>query len=110
MVKDLVAYGRSLEEPHNKKFRFTLTTNGVLLDDEVLQFANREMANVVCSIDGRREVHDRMRPFRNGQGSYDRIVPWFQKVAETRNQMNYYVRGTFTHYNLSFPTRHLHPL
>ena len=102
VVKDLVAYGRSLEEPNNKKFRFTLTTNGVLLDDEVLAFANREMANVVCSIDGRREVHDRMRPFRKGQGSYDLIVPKFQKVAETRNQMNYYVRGTFTHYNLDF--------
>lgn len=91
-----------LEEPNNKKFRFTLTTNGVLLDDEVLEFANREMANVVCSIDGRREVHDRMRPFRKGQGSYDLIVPKFQKVAETRNQMNYYVRGTFTHFNLDF--------
>lgn len=102
VVKDLVAYGRSLEEQNNKKFRFTLTTNGVLLDDEVLQFVNREMANVVCSIDGRREVHDRMRPFRKGQGSYDLIVPKFQKVAETRNQMNYYVRGTFTHYNLDF--------
>ncbi len=102
VVKDLVAYGRSLEEPNNKKFRFTLTTNGVLLDDEVLEFANREMANVVCSIDGRREVHDRMRPFRKGQGSYDLIVPKFQKVAETRNQMNYYVRGTFTHFNLDF--------
>ncbi|MDE5894332.1 MAG: thioether cross-link-forming SCIFF peptide maturase, partial [Acetatifactor sp.] len=102
VVKDLVAYGRSLEEPYNKKFRFTLTTNGVLLDDEVLEFANREMANVVCSIDGRKEVHDRMRPFRKGQGSYDMIVPKFQKVAETREQMNYYVRGTFTHHNLDF--------
>ena len=68
----------------------------------MLEFANREMANVVCSIDGRREVHDRMRPFRKGQGSYDLIVPKFQKVAETRNQMNYYVRGTFTHFNLDF--------
>lgn len=96
VVKDLVAYGRSLEEPNNKKFRFTLTTNGVLLDDEVLAFANREMANVVCSIDGRREVHDRMRPFRKGQGSYDLIVPKFQKFADSRNQTNYYVRGTFT--------------
>ena len=102
VVKDLVAYGRSLEEPHHKKFRFTLTTNGVLLDDEVLEFANKEMSNIVLSIDGRKEIHDMMRPFRGGQGSYDMIVPKFQKVAESRNQMNYYVRGTFTHHNLDF--------
>ena len=102
VVKDLVAYGRSLEEPFHKKFRFTLTTNGVLLNDEILEFANREMANVVLSIDGRKEINDRMRPFRGGKGSYDLILPKFQKVAETRNQMNYYVRGTFTHYNLDF--------
>lgn len=102
VVKDLVAYGRSLEEPHHKKFRFTLTTNGVLLDDEVLEFANKEMSNIVLSIDGRKEVNDKMRPFRGGQGSYDLIVPKFQKVAESRNQMNYYVRGTFTRNNLDF--------
>ena len=102
VVKDLVAYGRSLEEPNNKKFRFTLTTNGVLLNDEILEFANKEMSNVVLSIDGRKEVHDKMRPFRGGQGSYDLIVPKFQKVAESRNQMNYYVRGTFTRNNLDF--------
>ena len=96
VVKDLVAYGRSLEEPNNKKFRFTLTTNGVLLNDEILEFANKEMANIVLSIDGRKEVHDKMRPFRGGQGSYDMIVPKFQKVAESRNQMDYYVRGTFS--------------
>lgn len=102
VVKDLVAYGRSLEEPNNKKFRFTLTTNGVLLDDEVLEFANREMANIVLSIDGRKEIHDLMRPNRGGFGSYDLIVPKFQKVAESRDQMNYYVRGTFTHNNLDF--------
>ncbi len=102
VVKDLVAYGRSLEEPFHKKFRFTLTTNGVLLDDEVLEFANREMSNLVLSIDGRREVHDRMRPFRGGQGSYDLIVPKFLKAAKSRNQMNYYVRGTFTRNNLDF--------
>jgi len=102
VVKDLVAYGRSLEEPNNKKFRFTLTTNGVLLDDEVLEFANKEMANIVLSIDGRKEIHDLMRPNRGGFGSYDMIVPKFQKVAESRNQMNYYVRGTFTHNNLDF--------
>lgn len=102
VVKDLVAYGRSLEEPNHKKFRFTLTTNGVLLNDEVLEFANREMANIVLSIDGRKEVHDLMRPFRIGQGSYDLVVPKFQKVAESRDQMNYYVRGTFTRNNLDF--------
>ena len=102
VVKDLVAYGRSLEEPYHKKFRFTLTTNGVLLNDDILEFANKEMANVVLSIDGRKEVHNKMRPFRGGQGSYDLIVPKFQKVAESRDQMNYYVRGTFTHENLDF--------
>ena len=108
VVKDLVAYGRSLEEPYNKRFRFTLTTNGVLLDDEVLEFANKEMANIVLSIDGRKEVHDKMRPFRGGQGSYDMIVPKFRKVAESRDQMNYYVRGTFTHNNLDFSQDVLH--
>ena len=101
-------YGRSLEEPNNKKFRFTLTTNGVLLDDEILEFANREMANIVLSIDGRKEIHDKMRPFRGGQGSYDLIVPKFQKVAESREQERYYVRGTFTHNNLDFSKDVLH--
>ncbi len=102
VVKDLVAYGRSLEEPYHKKFRFTLTTNGILLNDEIMEFVNREMSNVVLSIDGRKEVNDLMRPYRGGQGSYDTIVPKFQKVAESRNQMNYYVRGTFTRNNLDF--------
>ncbi len=108
VVKDLVEYGRSLEEPNNKKFRFTLTTNGVLLNDEILEFANREMANIVLSIDGRREVHDRMRPFRGGQGSYDLIVPKFKKVAKSRGQERYYVRGTFTRNNLDFSKDVLH--
>ncbi len=102
VVKQIVEYARSIEEANNKKFRFTLTTNGMLLDDDILEFANKEMGNLVLSIDGRREVHDRMRPMRGGQGSYDRIVPVFQKAAESRGQMNYYVRGTFTHYNLDF--------
>ena len=102
VVKDLVAYGRSLEEPHHKKFRFTLTTNGILLNDDVIEFVNREMANVVLSVDGRKEVNDRMRPLAGGQGSYDLIIPKFQKVAESRNQTNYYVRGTFTHFNKDF--------
>ncbi|MBD5460592.1 MAG: thioether cross-link-forming SCIFF peptide maturase [Lachnospiraceae bacterium] len=108
VVKDLVAYGRSLEEPNHKKFRFTLTTNGVLLNDEIMEFANREMANVVLSIDGRREVNDRMRPFRGGQGSYDVILPKFRKLAESRGQTDYYVRGTFTRYNTDFAEDVLH--
>ena len=108
VVKDLVAYGREQEKIHNKNFRFTLTTNGVLLDDEVMEFCNKEMGNVVLSIDGRKEVHDFMRPFRKGAGSYDLIVPNFQKFAESRNQDNYYVRGTFTHYNLDFAADVLH--
>lgn len=102
VVKDLVAYGRSLEEPNHKKFRFTLTTNGVLLDDEVLEFANKEMANLVLSVDGRKEIHDRMRPHRGGQGSYDEVLPKYKKAAKSRNQMDYYVRGTFTRNNLDF--------
>lgn len=108
VVKDLVAYGRSLEEPFHKKFRFTLTTNGVLLNDDIMEFVNREMANVVLSIDGRKEVHDFMRPHRGGQGSYDEVVPKYSKLAESRNQMNYYVRGTFTHHNLDFSKDVLH--
>lgn len=108
VVKKLVAYGRSLEEAHNKKFRFTLTTNGILLNDDILEFANKEMSNIVLSIDGRKEVNDYMRPTRNGKGSYDIIMPKFKKVAESRNQMNYYVRGTFTHNNLDFSNDVLH--
>ncbi len=108
VVKDLVAYGRSLEEPHHKKFRFTLTTNGVLLDDDIIDFANREMANIVLSVDGRKEINDRMRPLAGGQGSYDLILPKYRKVAESRKQTNYYVRGTFTHFNKDFAADVLH--
>jgi len=109
VVKQLTEYGRSLEKDNNKKFRFTLTTNGILLNDEILEFANKEMSNIVLSIDGRREVNDRMRPTRNGNGSsYDIIMPKFKKVAESRNQNNYYVRGTFTHNNLDFSKDVLH--
>lgn len=108
VVKDLVGYGRSQEEKYNKKFRFTLTTNGVLLNDEIMEFVNREMSNVVLSLDGRKEVNDKMRPFRNGAGSYDLIVPKFQKLADSRNQTNYYVRGTFTHDNLDFSRDVIH--
>ncbi len=103
VVKQLVEYGRSLEKEHNKHFRFTLTTNGILLDDEMLDFVNKEMGNIVLSIDGRKEVNDFMRPTRNGhKSSYDIIMPKFKKVAESRNQNNYYVRGTFTHHNTDF--------
>lgn len=108
VVKQLVAYGREQEKIHNKNFRFTLTTNGVLLNDDIMEFANKEMGNVVLSIDGRKEVHDYMRPFRKGAGSYDLIVPKFQKFAESRNQDRYYVRGTFTHNNLDFSKDVLH--
>lgn len=101
-VVELVKYGRSLEKEHDKRFRFTLTTNGILLRDDMLDFINAEMDNVVLSIDGRKEVNDRMRPYRGGQGSYDTIVPKFIKVAESRNQDKYYVRGTYTRYNLDF--------
>lgn len=103
VVKEIVEYGRQLEKEHDKLFRFTMTTNGVLLNDEVQEFVNKECGNVVLSVDGRKEVHDMMRPFRNGQGSYDLIMPKFKKIADSRNQMNYYVRGTFTHNNLDFP-------
>lgn len=108
VVKDLVAYGREQEKIHNKNFRFTLTTNGVLLNDDIMEFANKEMDNVVLSIDGRKEVNDYMRPFRGGQGSYDVIVPKFQKFADSRNQERYYVRGTYTHHNLDFSKDVLH--
>ena len=113
VVKQLVAYGRSQEKIRNKKFRFTLTTNGVLLNDEILEFANKEMGNLVLSIDGRKEIHDKMRPTANKNvSSYDLIVPKFQKAAESRNQLNYYVRGTYTHYNTDFAADvlHLHDL
>jgi len=108
VVKDLVAYGREQEKIHNKNFRFTLTTNGVLLNEEVQEFVNREMDNVVLSIDGRKEVHDHMRPFRNGTGSYDLVLPKFRKLAESRNQEKYYVRGTFTRNNKDFSKDVLH--
>ncbi len=102
VVKDLVAYARSIEEAAGKHFRFTLTTNGVLIDDDVIDFANKEMSNVVLSLDGRKEVHDRFRVDYSGKGSFDRIVPKFQKLVEARGGKNYYMRGTFTHYNPDF--------
>ena len=108
VVKQLVAYAREQEKIHNKNFRFTLTTNGVLLTDEVMEFANKEMYNVVLSLDGRKETNDRLRVTRNGKGSYDMIVPRFQKMAELRHQEGYYVRGTYTHYNTDFAKDILH--
>ncbi len=108
VVKDLVAYGREQEKLYDKRFRFTVTTNGVLLNDEIQEFINREMDNVVLSLDGRREINDKMRPFRNGKGSYDLIVPKFQRLADSRNQERYYVRGTFTRNNLDFSNDILH--
>ncbi len=108
VVKDLVAYGREQEKKFNKHFRFTVTTNGVLLNDEIQDFINKEMDNVVLSLDGRKEINDKMRPFRNGKGSYDLIVPKFQKLADSRNQERYYIRGTFTRNNLDFSNDILH--
>lgn len=108
VVKKLVAYGRELEKTHNKNFRFTLTTNGILLDDEVMEFANKEMGNIVLSIDGRKEVNDRMRVSRNGKGSYDIILPKFLKMVEMRGDKEYYIRGTYTHYNTDFASDLIH--
>ena len=102
VVKDLVAYARSIEKQHNKNFRFTLTTNGVLVDDDVIDFANRECSNVVLSLDGRKEIHDRYRVDYAGKGSWDKIVPKFQKFVEARQGKEYYMRGTFTHANPDF--------
>ena len=102
MLKDLVAYAREIEKKHNKNFRFTLTTNGILIDDDVIDFANREMSNVVLSLDGRKEVHDRYRVDYAGNGSWEKIVPKFQRLVNARGGKNYYMRGTFTHANPDF--------
>ena len=102
VVKDLVAYARSIEKEHGKHFRFTLTTNGVLINDDVIDFANRECSNVVLSLDGRKEIHDRFRVDYAGKGSWEKIVPKFQKFVEARGGKNYYMRGTFTHANPDF--------
>ncbi len=108
VVKSTVAYAREREKEAGKQFRFTITTNGMLLSDEVMEYINKNMVNVVLSIDGRKEVNDRMRPRADGSGSYDRIVPKFQKMANLRHQDNYYVRGTFTRNNLDFAQDVLH--
>ena len=102
VVKQLVEYARSIEKDAGKNFRFTLTTNGMLIDDDVIEFANKEMSNVVLSLDGRKEVHDRYRVDYSGKGSFDTIVPKFQKLVKAREGKNYYMRGTFTHANPDF--------
>ena len=102
VVKELVSYARVQEKIHNKNFRFTLTTNGMLIDDDVIEFSNREMSNVVLSLDGRKDVHDRLRVDYMGRGSYDTIVPKFQEFVKRRGDKNYYMRGTFTHKNVDF--------
>lgn len=102
VVKQLVAYARSIEKEHNKNFRFTLTTNGLLINDEVIDFLNKEMSNVVLSLDGRKEVHDLFRRDYAGNGSYDRIIPKFKRLVDARGGKNYYMRGTFTHNNVDF--------
>ena len=102
VVKNLVAYAREREKETGKNFRFTLTTNGVLIDDDVIDFANREMSNVVLSLDGRKEIHDEFRVDYAGKGSFDKIVPKFQKLVEARGGKDYYMRGTFTHRNPDF--------
>ena len=102
VVKDLVAYARSIEKEKGKNFRFTLTTNGVLVDEDVIEWANRECANVVLSLDGRKEVHDRFRVDYAGKGSWEKIVPKFQRFVEARGGKDYYMRGTFTHANPDF--------
>ena len=108
VCKRLVEYGRSMEKECNKNFRFTLTTNGLLIDDEVIDFCNKEMGNVVLSLDGRKETNDRLRTSCNGKGSYDLIIDKFKKFADSRNQSDYYMRGTYTHFNTDFSADLLH--
>ena len=108
VCKRLVAYGREQEKLHNKNFRFTLTTNGLLINDDVIDFSNREMGNVVLSLDGRKVTHDRLRVGRNGKGSYDLILDKFKRFADSRGQKDYYMRGTYTHFNTDFAADVLH--
>ncbi|MBR0373165.1 MAG: thioether cross-link-forming SCIFF peptide maturase [Mogibacterium sp.] len=108
VCKELVRYGRELEKTHDKKFNFTLTTNGLLIDDDVIDFCNREMGNVVLSLDGRPEVHDFMRHTKRGGGTYDLIIDKFKRLADARGQKNYYMRGTYTAYNKDFAADVIH--
>ncbi len=107
-IREIVAYGRELEKKHHKRFKFTTTTNGVNLNDEIIEFLNREMDNVVISMDGRPEVHDRMRPTVNGKGSYALILDHAKQLVESRKQQRYYIRGTYTRFNLDFAKDVLH--
>ena len=108
VCKELVKYGREQEKKYNKNFRFTLTTNGILINDDVIDFCNKEMGNVVLSLDGRKSTNDAMRVSRNGKGSYDLIVDKFKKFADSRNQKDYYMRGTYTRNNLDFANDIIH--
>ena len=108
VCKQLVKYGREQEKKHNKNFRFTLTTNGLLINDDVIDFCNKEMSNVVLSLDGRKNINDKMRVSSNGKGSYDLIVNKFKKLADSRNQQDYYMRGTYTRSNLDFASDIIH--
>ncbi len=108
VVKQIVEYSREIERNRGKNFRFTLTTNGVLIDEDVIEFSNREMTNVVLSLDGRKEVHDRLRKSSNGHGSYDLIVPKFKEFVDKRGGKGYYIRGTYTHHNIDFTSDILH--
>lgn len=108
VVKQIVEYARSIEKQHNKNFRFTITTNGLLLNDDKIDFINKEMSNVVLSIDGRKEINDKLRKCVDGSGSYDIIVDKYKRLVEKRNHENYYVRGTFTKYNLDFTKDVMH--
>ncbi|NLL81826.1 MAG: thioether cross-link-forming SCIFF peptide maturase [Tissierellia bacterium] len=102
LVKDLVTYGRKIEKQYNKKFRFTITTNGVLLDKEKIDYINENMDNIVLSLDGRKEINDKMRQTINGNGSYDLVLPKFKEMVEKRGDKDYYIRGTFTNKNIDF--------
>ncbi len=107
-VKEIISYARSKEKEHNKNFRFTITTNGLLLDDEKIKYINKEMSNVVLSIDGRKEVNDKLRVTPNKKGCYDLIMPSFKKLVQSRGDKDYYTRGTFTKHNLDFSNDVLH--
>lgn len=108
VVKQIVEYARSKEQEYHKNFRFTITTNGMLLDDDTIDYINKEMYNVVLSIDGRKEINDRMRVRVDGSGCYDRILPKFKKLVDGRGDKEYYVRGTYTKYNLDFSEDVMH--
>lgn len=108
VIKQIIEYARNIEKQYNKNFRFTLTTNGLLLTDDIIEYLNKEMSNVVLSLDGRKEINDRLRIHANGSGCYDSIVPKYQKLVASRGDKNYYIRGTFTNFNLDFADDVLH--